>query len=215
MPESTHCPNCGAPKEYLYNYGYEQEHSGDEDFHKILCKICGFQTAPYRQKRSPKFFCPYCGNALEKIKQRSGFDIFKCRNTLCPYRYDEALRKEAIKHGANPDAKAYIFRSFDMQLCELQLTQPKKPKIDFARIRHSTTAVALAITFHIHLGLSLRETAFWIGQIFQLPISHQTVANWCQSVAYLLSPLIKQHIEEAQFVVGDETFITIAGKDAY
>lgn len=215
IPSTIHCPNCGAPREYLYNFGYEQGHSGCQDYHKVLCKICGFQTAPERQKRSPQFFCPYCKRSLERIKKRRSFDLFKCRNKKCPYRRNESLRKEAQKYGANEKAKAYIFRSFKMELDELQLTQPRKPKVDFARIRHSTTAVTLAITFHIHLGLSLRETAFWLRQIFMLPISHQTVANWCQSVAYLLSPLIQQHIEDAQFVVGDETFITISGKDAY
>lgn len=215
MPPHLHCQNCGAPKDYLYNFGYEQGHSGCEDYHKILCKICGFQTAPEREKRSPRFFCPYCGRALEKIKERSSFDVFKCRNSLCPYRHDKTLRKEAIKHGANPKARAYIFRSFNMELTSLQLTRPNKPKIDLARIRYSTTAVALAVTFHIHLGLSLRETAFWLSQLFLLPISHQTVANWCQSVAYLLAPMVQQHIEDAEILVGDETYITIAGKDAF
>lgn len=38
---------------------------------------------------------------------------------------------------------------------------------------------------------------------------------WCQSVAYLVAPLVQQRIEEAEILVGDETFITISGKDAF
>jgi transposase-like protein len=102
-----------------------------------------------------------------------------------------------------------------MELNELQLTRPEKPKVDFARLRHSTTAVALALTFHTHLGLSLRETAFWLKKLFLLPISHQTVALWCQSIAYLVAPLVEQRIEEAEILVGDETFITVSGEEVY
>lgn len=215
MPATLHCLNCGAPSDYLYNCGYEYGHSSDEDFHKIRCKICGFQTVPCRDKRSPRFFCPYCGYALVTTRERQNFDVLKCKNKQCPYREKEALRREAIKNGANPDAKSYIYRSFKMDLTSLQLTRPLKPKTDFARLRHCTTAVALALTLHIHFGLSLRETKYALSSLFHLPVSHQTVANWCQSVAYLIEPLVSKRIQEADILVGDETFIRIAGDDAY
>ncbi|MFQ6115767.1 MAG: transposase [bacterium] len=205
MPRFLHCPNCSAPVEYLYNFGYEYGHSEEETFHKIRCKICGFQTVPFRERRRPHFFCPYCGYALVRTKEHSAFDVLKCKNKECPYRHKEALRAEAIKNGANPNAKAYIYRAFNIKFNQLQLTRPEKPFGDFARIHHSTTTVALALTFHIHLGLSLRETALWMKKLFSLPISHQTVANWTQSVAYLLEPLVSQHIEDASILVGDET----------
>jgi len=137
------CPNCGAESDYLYNCGYEHGHSDDDAFHKIRCKICGFQTVPDRKKHAPHFFCPYCRHALVKTKERRDFDVLKCRNKQCPYRHDVRLRLEAIRNGASPKAKAYIYRSFRLELTELQLTRPEKPKIDFARLRHSTTAVAL------------------------------------------------------------------------
>ena len=215
MSPTLQCPNCGAPSDYLYNCGYEYGHSADEGFHKIRCKICGFQTVPERDKRAPRFFCPYCGYSLVKTKERRDFDVLKCQNKYCPYRHDIRLRLEAIRNGASEKAKSYIYRSFRMKLTDLQLTRPKKPKIDFALLRHSTTAVALAITFHIHYGMSLRETADALLSLFQLPVSHQTVANWCQSVAYLLEPLLSKRIEDAAILVGDETFISIAGENAY
>ncbi len=150
-----------------------------------------------------------------KSKERNHFDVLKCKNKQCPYRHDIRLRLEAIRNGASPKAKSYIYRSFKMQLSELQLTRPQKPKIDFACLRHSTTAVALALTFHIHFGLSLRETKNALLSLFQLPLSHQTIANWCQSVAYLVEPMVSEHIEDATILVADETFISIAGDDAY
>ena len=112
MPSTLSCPNCGAPKEYLYNFGYEHGHTGLEAFHKIRCILCGFQTAPEREKRAPHFFCPYCGHALVKVKERSDFDVFKCKNNKCPYLKKDILRTEAIKSGVNPNALAYIYRSF-------------------------------------------------------------------------------------------------------
>jgi transposase-like protein len=162
----------------------------------------------------PAFFCPYCGRALEKVKERKGFDVYKCRNKRCPYRHDKNLRAEAVKSGANPEAISYIFRDFHLSLDELQLLHPHKPKVDFAQIRHTTACVALAITFHIHMGLSLRETAHWLKQLYGLPVSHQTVANWTQSVAFLLTSTT-QVTSDAEILAGDETFIKIAGEDAY
>lgn len=205
------CPNCGAPKDYLYNFGYDNGHSADESFHKVRCKVCGFQTAPVRPKRKPRFRCPYCHSALEKVKQLKAFDVYKCRNKSCQYRLSKSIR---AKSGANPKAKSYILRDFHLSLNELQLCHPHKPRVDFARIRHSTTAVALAVTFHIQMGLSLRETAFWLMQLYELPVSHQTIANWTQSVAFLLEHEAKA-TSDARILAGDETFIQIAGKDAF
>jgi len=214
LPDDCHCPDCGAPKDYLYNFGYDYGHSGDESHHKIRCKICGFQTAPDRPKRNPTFRCPYCGRALVKVKERKDFDVYKCRSKRCPYRLNANLRAEAIESGANPKAISYIYRDFHLSLDELQLLHPHKPKVDFAQIRHTTACVALAITFHIHMGLSLRETAYWLWQLYGLPISHQTVANWTQSVAFLLAPMT-QIASDAQILSGDETYISIAGEDAF
>lgn len=215
MSATLHCHNCGAPSDYLYNCGYEDGHSGDEGFHKIRCKICAFQTVPGRDKRKPHFLCPYCGYSLVKTKERNHFDVLKCKKKHCPYRHDIRLRLEARRNGASPKAKSYIYRSFDLKLTDLQLTRPNKPKIDFAHLRYSTTAVALALTFHIHFGLSLRETQKALLSLYQLPLSHQTIANWCQSVAYLVEPLVSERLEDADILVADETFIRIGGDDAY
>jgi len=138
----------------------------------------------FQHVTSMRFFCPYCGSALVKAKERNHFDVLKCKKKHCHYRHDIRLRLDAIQNGASPESKSYIYRSFKMKLTDLQLTRPNKPKIDFACLRHS--AVALALTFHIHFGLSLRETENALLSLYKLPVSHQTIANWCQSVAYLL-----------------------------
>jgi len=207
LPDNLLCPNCGALKDYIYSFGYDNGHSKDEAFHKIRCKICGFQTAPKRPKKKPTFFCPHCNHALVKVKQRKNFDVLKCKYKHCPYRLNKNLRKDQ-------KASSYIFRDFHLSLNDAQLIKPYKPKVDFAIIRHSTSAVALAVTFHIHIGLSLRETAFWLMQLYGLSVSHQTIANWTQSVAFLLEPITKAS-SNAKVIVGDETFIKIAGKDAF
>jgi len=206
LPDDPHCPNCGAPKEYLYNFGFVFSHSSDESFHKVRCKICGFQTAPQRPKRMPAFLCPYCGYALAKVKERKGFSIYKCKNRHCQYRLNN-LR-------ANTKAISYIFRDYHLPLNELQLSCPYKPKVDFVLIRYSTTSVALAVIFHIHLGLSLRETAYWLWQLYGLSVSHQTIANWTQSLAFLLSRMTRIS-SDSNIIAGDETFIHIAGQTAF
>jgi transposase-like protein/rubredoxin len=214
IPDDLHCPQCNAPKDYLYNYGYPKDKNIDL-YHKIQCKICGYQGSPYAPKHSPKFFCPYCGKPLEKIRQRKNFTVWKCCNKRCPFRNNKQAKLQAVKEHRNPSKISYIYREFNIDLSQLQLSLPTKPKIDYAKIRFSHTAVALAITFHINMGLSTREAAFWLNALYELKISHTTIEDWTQSIAYLLTPLFLSFESSSEILVGDETYISICGKWGY
>jgi transposase-like protein len=152
---------------------------------------------------------------MEKVKQRLSFDVYKCRNKRCPYRTNPKLRKVAIANGANPRAISYIHRDCHINLDILQTHQTSIGKIDFALCRSTYNLVILAVVFHIHIGLSLRESAFWIHQLYGVKISHQTISNWCVSLAKLLTPMINQIISDAKIAVCDETYIRVAGRNAY
>src|SRR5699024_6313747 len=78
VPEKLTCPRCSAPSSYLYaNNGGEGQY---------LCKICGcLFNQKNRFLKESVFRCPYCIKALERIKERKGFYVHKCRNDACSF----------------------------------------------------------------------------------------------------------------------------------
>ena len=66
------------------------------------------------------------------------------------------------------------------------------------------------------LGLSSRQTAFAIRNIFCLPISYQTVLNYSEAAAYFCHQFnltYKGKVDNIQ--VGDETYIKVKGENGY
>lgn len=73
VPEDTVCPLCGAPHEYIY------DNSGGRG--QFKCKICGQTFVTGEKVVAPlKLLCPYCGHALQPVKDRKHFRVHKCVN---------------------------------------------------------------------------------------------------------------------------------------
>jgi len=211
IPQNLCCPRCKAPYQYLYNYTFDPSCK----LQKIRCKICGFQTVPQRPKRSPRFFCPFCGKALEKVKSNPSFQTYKCRNKSCPYRTDPSIRKKAIAQGASKIARSYIFKIPNFDLQSLQISAGEIGKVDLCLCRYPPSIVILCLIFYIQMGLSLRETSFNIEGLFGIRISHQTIYNWVVCMAQMLHPLVENIISDAEVLVCDESFIKICGENGY
>lgn len=76
--------------------------------------------------------------------------------------------------------------------------------------------LGLVLAFHISLGIAARKTAFILKHIFQVPISYQTVLNYTEAAAYYCHSFNLQRkgaVDPLQ--AGDETYIKIAGRNAY
>ncbi|MDZ7288396.1 MAG: DDE-type integrase/transposase/recombinase [candidate division KSB1 bacterium] len=72
------------------------------------------------------------------------------------------------------------------------------------------------LTFHISFALAARKTALILRQVFQISISYQTVLNYAEAAAaycHRYNLRYKGAIDNDS--VGDETYVTIAGKHAY
>ena len=97
------CSKCGAPKEYLYSYGY------DDGYQKFKCKLCTHQWAPEkpeeRPKNHPTYRCPFCGYALSKEKKRKHFTKYKCRNDNCKKWVNEHKRYRYRAYDVSPAAQ--------------------------------------------------------------------------------------------------------------
>ena len=111
VPTDTVCPLCNAPHEYIY------DNSGGRG--QFKCKICGQTFVSGENVVSPlKLRCPYCGHALQPVKDRKHFRVHKCVNDNCSY-YKRNLKKlpKGLPHSEYWKYKLrYLYREFIRQL---------------------------------------------------------------------------------------------------
>jgi transposase-like protein len=72
------------------------------------------------------------------------------------------------------------------------------------------------LAFHVSFAIAARKTARILREIFQIPISYQTVLNYAEAAApycHLFNLTRKGKIDDT--TAGDEAYIRIAGKRAY
>lgn len=76
--------------------------------------------------------------------------------------------------------------------------------------------LCLILTFHVSLAIPARKTAFILKNVFQIPVSYQTVLNYLQYAApfcHAFNLKNKGPVDPTQ--AGDETYIKISGKRAF
>lgn len=208
------CPRCGAPSDYLYaNNGGKGQYQ---------CKVCACLFNKKNQYAKEAILkCPHCSKTLEKIKERKDFLVFKCKNNDCPY-YKKKLqgmsKKEKKQFEKDPQSfkVRYIFRQFQIDYQPLAKHSPKKPKVDLSRLHVSPHTLGLILTYHVNYGLSARKTAALMKDVHGVPISHQSILNYENSVALLLKPYVDHYpYELSDQFCGDETYIKVNGRWHY
>lgn len=217
-PDKSHiCPHCGASHKYLcFNNGNKKT--------QILCKVCQHTYSTnktYSQQIVRK--CPHCGNKLSLIKNRDGFDIYKCSNKKCSHYLQQRKhlsKDDKRKYKANPSAFSlhYITRVFNASLDVLEHLQLKitPSHVELSKIRHSKQVLGLVLTYYINYGLSLRKTALILYEVHDIKISHQTIANYAQAASHLLFPWLDTfQYDLNDYQCGDETYVKVLGKKAY
>ena len=213
IPEDTICPLCGAPHHYLYdnNGGHGQ----------YQCKICGqtfitgeIVTSPLRLK------CPHCGHVLVPKKDRKHFIVHKCVNPKCPY-YLHNLKKvdkEDLKdhYGKNKYKLHYIYREFTIDFFRMDLNSLPKNASSLKFSKFDSHTMSLCLTLHINLSLSLRKTKQALKDLYNIDISHQTIANYCKTAALCVKPFVDNYdYRTGSTFTADETYIKIRGVKAY
>lgn len=216
VPESTNCPNCHAPAEFLYfNDGKLRK--------QIRCKLCChlFQIAKPLRKPKTKFWCPYCWHALYRWKQQNQCIIYKCDNNQCPV-YLKALNrlnpdeKELRKTHSSQFKLHYQYRDYHFTTDELMHAAPDSSKVDIDKIHNTPSVLGLVLAFHISFAIAARKTAQILRQVFRIPISYQTVLNYAEAAAPYCHHFNLTHkgaIDDES--AGDEAYIKIQGKHAF
>ncbi|WP_077367778.1 DDE-type integrase/transposase/recombinase [Anaerosalibacter sp. Marseille-P3206] len=214
VPESISCPCCGAPHIYIYD-----NNGGRGQF---KCKVCESTFSRKNQfSKSVILRCPHCNKALEPIKDRKFFIIYKCKNNECSFylKNKNSLskeQKELFEIKPHSFKMHYIYRAFNINFKPLSRTSPVKGSVSLPRIYASNHVLGLVLTYYVNYGLSARKTAAIMKDIHQVDISHQTVLNYANTVSVITKPFVDNYpYELSDSICGDETYIRVNGKWHY
>jgi len=212
IPKNTICPLCGAPHEYIYD-----NNGGKGQFQ---CKVCGHTFSSGKNTISPLVLkCPYCNHTLSPIKDRKHFTIHKCTNSKCPY-YQSNLKKieahDLLDYDKHKYKLHYIYREFTIDFFDMDLDSLPKNASSLKFTKNNSHIMALCLSYHVNLGLSLRKTAQALKEIHSIIISHQMVANYAKTSAVLIKPFVDHFdYKSSDTMVADETYIKVRGVKGY
>ena len=214
IPDDCCCPSCGAPKPYLYrNNGKAGQ---------LSCKVCSTNFSPGENRFSKQFTlrCPHCGNSLVAKKERKHFILHKCVNPHCPYylyNLEKVDKKDLrVNYGKNKYKLHYIYRQFTIDFFRMDLNTLPKGASSLRFSKYNSHVMALCLTFHVNLGLSLRKTSQALKDLYNISVSHQQIANYCKTAAICVKPFVDQyHYRKGEAFVADETYIKVRGIKTY
>ncbi len=113
----------------------------------------------------------------------------------------------------------YQYREYHFTQDQIKHASPKPPntKVDILKIHKSDNILGLVLAFYVSFGLTARKTAYMLNSVFNVPVSHQTVLNYAQAgavYAHRFNMLHKGN-DMGEFLVADETYIKVVGKEHY
>lgn len=210
IPESIRCAKCHAPSTYLYK--------NNGALNQFKCKICSaLFSEKNKYSKDILLKCPHCDRALDNIKQRNKFDIYKCRNDDCSY-YQDSLsalsKKERKLYDKQPFRFKlhYIYRQFHLKLSEVKDYGLIKAPVDLSRIHASPRLLGEILTFHVNYGLPAPKVAALIYDLHDIKISGQTVLNYAAASGALVHPITQDYpYDLSDQICGDETYIRVNG----
>ena len=208
------CPYCGAPHEYIYD--------NDGGRGQLLCKVCNNRFANTKNHVPEMFLqCPYCGNALARLKDRKGFVIHKCVNYRCSF-YKNALsaltKDEREEYKAHPYRFKlhYIYREFTTDFFAMDLSSMPGKAVNFKFRKFSPHILGLCLTYVVNCSLSTRATSRVMLDVHGVKISHGMVARYVQSASAIVSQFVLDYdYKPTNYLAADETYVKVKGIKHY
>ena len=194
--ENIFCPDCGAPSKYIH---YNAVVKG---LQKFRCKLCHRQWIQERIRKNIALYCPYCKTVLQLEKVRTDFKLFKCHNKHCVHRLKNHHR--------------YSFRIYNLNLDKLVASVPSAGPVDFSMLKFHEDILPFILTLRVSYGLSTRNTSKAMFDFFSLKISHNTISDYLETLAYLFTFFTdKIPIDPSPTWIIDDTVRKYQGKKGY
>jgi transposase-like protein len=104
----------------------------------------------------------------------------------------------------------YQYRDYHYPIAQLKIAEPDKPRVDLKRIYNDINIFAMVLTLHISYAITARKTAHMLRNIWNIPISYQTVLNYVQAAAYYCHQFNVKHKGPVdEICAGDETYVKV------
>lgn len=119
-------------------------------------------------------------------------------------------------YGKNKYKLHYLYREFTVDFFAMDLNSLPNNASSLKFSRHNAHVMSLCLTLHINLGLSLRKTSQALGDLYNISISHQQIANYCKTAAICIKPFVDNYdYKPGKVFTADETYIKVRGIKAY
>jgi transposase-like protein len=124
---------------------------------------------------------------------------------------------ETIKHQEKYKYKLrYIYREFTVDFFAMDLDSLPKYASSLRFRKQNAHVMALCLTFHVNLGLSLRKTSQALEDLYNIKVSHTMVANYCKTAAVVVKPFVDDFdYKRSETFIADETYIKVKGVKGY
>ena len=191
------CPKCNNSRSF---YRYGKDSLGNQ---KYLCRSCYHQFAPVKAPRSLPHVknrkypsCPKCGKASFLHRDFPTYSNFRCCDKRCNHSFFAPK---------NVNLPPSVISSFG--------------KSDLKRMRHSAVIIFFVLSMYFRGKESFRAISFLLCNIFNVKISHVSVAQWCVKFAPIFNNLSLSFLPLMDFNSdewhADETVVKVRGKKYY
>lgn len=185
------CPKCNNNHNF-YKFGKDKF-----GFQKYQCRVCKHQFAPdnptkTKMKKYPP--CPTCGKSSFLHHDYRDYSNFRCSDKRCNHSFFHPKRTSAL-----PPSISKLFG-----------------KNDLKRMRHPVHLIITVLTMFFIGKDSTRNISFILNQLYNVKISHVTIADWCKKFAPILDNISLKLMPSMDFNSdewhADETVIKINGQ---
>jgi len=167
---------------------------------KYLCKVCNYQFAPSSNPQIGRRLhppCPNCGKQSFLHHDYRDYSNYRCGDKKCNHSFFTPKPTAKLP----PSMSALV------------------GKHNFKRMRHSVFLIFTALTMSFIGKSSSRNIALIFRMLYNINVSHVTIAAWCKKFAPLLDNIALKLIPSMNFNSdewhADETVVKINGVKHY
>ena len=194
----------------LKQWAFDDSHSPKYQKFKIdeLPKIISFKQ-DWEWTDLISYYKQRYNKTIKPVFRRGECDIPEdCNCYLCNAPFQYLIWND----GKNKYKLHYIYREFTIDFFKIDLNSLPKNASSLKFNKFDSHVMSLCLTLHVNLGLSLRKTKQALKDLYNINISHQTIANYCKTAAICVKPFVDNYDYGVdKTFTADETYIKIRG----
>ena len=198
----------------LKQWAFDDSHSPKYQKFKIdeLPKIISFKQ-DWEWTDLISYYKQRYNKTIKPVFRRGECDIPEdCNCYLCNAPFQYLIWND----GKNKYKLHYIYREFTIDFFKIDLNSLPKNASSLKFNKFDSHVMSLCLTLHVNLGLSLRKTKQALKDLYNINISHQTIANYCKTAAICVKPFVDNYDYGVdKTFTADETYIKIRGIKSY